>query len=857
MSIRTPNNPSVDRRFRYEPMIPATVCFAVGICVDRFADVRTIFLFIATILAWIGWFSIHSRWPRKTKVACCFLFLMIASSGALWHHARWNWYPKTEIGITTGENFNACVLRGTLITEPVRVAAAASHPTLDTMTPKERVRFRLKINSVRDKDQWKNASGTVSVSMFLSKEQTAGTDPIQLPNCGTQVEIVGSLGGGRATRNPGQFDFATFSRSKGQLAAVFVDSTDGVSEFDSDAVASLGFRAKLRSNIDNQLHTHLPDQQAAFASAVLLGNRDQMDIEVRDRFLKTGASHLLAISGLHVGILASGFLLLLRLGFVSRRNCLYLTIAFVLSYAWLVEFRPTVLRAAILICVMCGARLLGKRSLSWGSLTTALMLVLLVNPMDLFSLGTQLSFLAISSIIIGKQWIFKAASQDPIDQLIARTRSTPVRIAKRIGRDVRAAFCVSLLIWTLGIPLVAYQFHSVALIAPLLNPLLLLPMALALYSGMATITCGTLAPATAFAPAAVCSLSLGCIQNMIDVGADQQAGHFWTCGPTGIAVIVFYLGVFVFAVFPRTKVPTKWCLALAVAWLVFGWLIPHRAAQLQRVADAKLKVTIIDVRHGSAALLELPDGRNILFDCGSPSGSSKAAETVSNLLWREGISRLDAVIVSHADVDHFNALPELIERFHVGAVWVSPSMVDDDAPSVRTLRSAIEKHNVSVLQVDEGSLAEFADTRLKISFLGPPSLSADFLDQLDDNELSLVAKIEFNGRSILLPGDVEKLGMESLLKQPIENVDVLVAAHHGSKNSDPQRFARWCKPDFVVASCGSGRFGDFQRDQFGLGYPCVVLSTDQCGAVRCTVNASGSLAIEHWNGEGWTEVNRL
>ena len=847
----------IDRRLRYEPMIPATICFAVGIVTDRLLDVHGLLLFVAATLAWITWVLIHARWPRRTKLACGCLFLMIASSGALWHHVRWNWFPKTEIGISARESFNACALRGTLITEPVRVAAAASHPTLDTMSPKERVRFRLKINSVRDKDQWKNASGTVSVSMFLSEQQTAGNEPIKLPRCGSQVEIVGSLGGGRATRNPGQFDFALFSRSKGQLAAVFVDSTDGVVEIESEAIASLGFRAKLRSNIDNQLHVHLPDQQAAFASAVLLGNRDQMDVDVRDRFLKTGASHLLAISGLHVGILASGFLLLLRLGFVSRRNCLYLTIAFVLSYAWLVEFRPTVLRAAILICVMCGARLLGKRSLSWGSLTTALMLVLLVNPMDLFSLGTQLSFLAISSIIIGKPWIFKAQSQDPIDQLIAKTRSTPVRIANRMGRDIRAAFCVSLLIWTLGIPLVAYQFHSVALIAPLLNPLLLLPMALALYSGLLTITCGSIAPATAFAPAALCSLSLGCIQNMIDVGAEQAAGHFWTSGPTGIAVAVFYLGVFVFAVFPQTKVSTKWCIALAVAWLVFGWLIPQRASQLQRVGEEKLRVTIIDVRHGSAALLELPDGKNLLFDCGSTSGSGKAAQTVSDLLWREGIDRLDAVIVSHADVDHFNALPELIERFHVGAVWISPSMVNVDAPSVKTLRGAIKKYNVPVHCVDEGSLAEFADAGLKISFLGPPSLEADFLDQLDDNELSLVAKIEFNGRSILLPGDVEELGMESLLKQPIEKVDVLVAAHHGSKNSDPQRFARWCKPDFVVASCGSGRFGDFESKQFTLGHPCVVLSTDQSGAVRCTVDASGSLAIEHWNGKGWTKVNRL
>lgn len=844
-------------------MIPATICFAFGIFADRVTDFPGPLLFLVTVLAWVGWFPVYSRWPRKTKLACCLLYLMIFSSGALWHHARWNWYPETEIGILAGESSRACAIRGALTTEPVRVAAAASHPALDTMKPKERVRFRLSVNSIRDRNEWKAASGIVRTSIFLSEEQVNGNVPIVLPDCGQEIEIVGRIAGRRPTTNPGQFDFATFFRAKEQLASVFIDSTDGVTVCDSATVGSLGFRAKLRSHIDGQLHTHLPEQQAAFASAVLLGNRDQMDVEVRDRFLKTGASHLLAISGLHVGILASGFLLLLRLGFVSRRNCLYGTIVFVICYAWLVEFRPTVLRAAILICVMCGARLLGRQSLSWGSLMAALMLVLLFNPMDLFSLGTQLSFLAISSIIIGKPWIFKPASQDPVQQLIGRTRSTPVRIARRMGRDVRAAFCVSFLIWAIGIPLVAYQFHSVAMIAPLLNPLLLLPMAIALYAGLVTIACGTVAPATAFAPAAICSFNLWLIQSMIDVGAATPDGHFWSSGPTGIAVAAFYLGVFVFAVFPQTKVSAKWCVTLAIGWLVFGWLIPNRVAQLQQIADRKLKVTVIDVKHGSATLLQLPNGRNLLFDCGSTSGSNKSARTVSEFLWQEDIRRLDAVIVSHADVDHFNALPEIIKRFTVDEVWISPFMSDDRAPSVETLRAAMQEHDVPVRHVTEGCFTllnpsdQSDDSELKISFLGPPHLTEDFLQGLDDNELSLVARIEYAGRVILLPGDVEKMGLESLLKQPTAKVDVLVAAHHGSKNSAPERFARWCEPDFVIVSCGSGKFGDFEAQQFKLGHPCVTVSTDRSGAIRCSVKDCGSLSVERWNGVQWQTVAPL
>ncbi len=841
-------------------MIPTTVCFAIGILADRFLDLPGIASVAVATLAWIAWFAIQKLSSQKAIVACCLLYIMIASSGALWHHARWNWFPENEIGTFASDDFEACALKGVLVTEPVRVAAAAWHPTLDTMKPKERVRFQLRVHSIRDQGKWKSASGIAGVSIFLSEEQSAGKQAIELPDCSDAVEVIGEFVGSRPTSNPGQFDFENHFRAKGQFVSVFAKSTDSVQRIANAKNPSHGIRAKLRSKIDAQLHGHLAPEKAAFASAVLLGNRDQMDIETRSRFLKAGASHLLAISGLHVGILASGFMLLLKLGFLSRRNCLLLTIAFVVSYAWLVEFRPTVLRAAILICVMCGARLLGRNALSWGSLTTALMLVLIFNPADLFSLGTQLSFLAISSIIIGKPWIFRPTSQDPIDQLIAKTRPAFVRWTASVGREIRAAFCVSFMIWVIGIPLVAWKFHSIAMVAPLLNPFLLIPMAMALYFGLATIACGMTFPMVAVVPAAACSLSLGSIQAMVDFSATQLSGHTWSSGPPGISVAIFYLGVALFAVIPQTKVPPRWCILLAAGWLVFGWLVPDRIAQIKRVENQKLEVIIIDVRHGSAALLKLPDGRNILCDCGSLSGSNNAARTISSVLWQQRIARIDTVIISHADVDHFNALPELVERFDIDSVWISSMMGDDDAKSVTTLFDALEKSSVPTIEVGGGHSIEFPSNNgsdLKIDLLGPPKFPNGSSNQINDNSLSIVVNLIWNGRSIMLPGDVEHIGMESLLRKPIEKVDLLVAAHHGSKNSDPERFARWCKPDVVVASCGKGRVGESEQRLFQLGHPCNVVTTEQLGAVKCTISQNGSFEIQRWDGDNWSPLASL
>ena len=148
-----------------------------------------------------------------------------------------------------------------------------------------------------------------------------------------------------------------------------------------DSTGGLGPSQACLSNLRQRLNEltwkYVDEDEAAFASAILLGNREQLSAQRRELFLETGTVHLLAISGLHVGILAGSFFLFFRVGLVNRQYCLWATIVFVIFYAWLVEFRPPVSRAAILIVLYCIGRLLGENSFSYNLLAIAGLIVLM------------------------------------------------------------------------------------------------------------------------------------------------------------------------------------------------------------------------------------------------------------------------------------------------------------------------------------------------------------------------------------------------------------------------------------------------------------------------------------------------
>jgi competence protein ComEC len=228
-----------------------------------------------------------------------------------------------------------------------------------------------------------------------------------------------------------------------------------------------------------------------------------------------------------------------------------------------------------------------------------------------------------------------------------------------------------------------------------------------------------------------------------------------------------------------------------VGWLIFGLLLIS-----WRLAPDGLRVTFLSVGHGGCTVLEAPDGRVLIYDAGALGGPDVTRRQIAPFLWHRGIRRIDEVLLSHADLDHFNGLPSLLEYFPVGQVTMTPSFADKNTPGVRETLSALDRAGVRTRIVKVGDRLAAGDVTLDV--LHPPPVWPDW----NENARSMVLLVQHAGHTLLLTGDLEGPGLDRVLSQPFRRVDVLMAPHHGSKAANPSALIAWCRPRLVVACQG-------------------------------------------------------
>jgi competence protein ComEC len=538
----------------------------------------------------------------------------------------------------------------------------------------------------------------------------------------------------------------------------------------------------------------------------------------------------LAISGLHVGILAWALLWLMRWSLLPRVFGLALVALITSLYALMVDVHPSVVRATILVLITCLSLSLGRRTLSFNSLAAAALVVLAINPMDLFHVGAQLSFLSVAGIMwLWPRWSAMAGDQDHLRKMAAENLDPVSRIFWRSFYCLWELTLTGAVIWILTQPLVAARFHLFSPIALVTNVFLWLPMTVGLLSGFIFLFIAALVPPLAGAAAFCCNLCLWLLEKGIALAAAVPGSHFWVPGPENWWLAGFYGGLAAWAVFPGIRPSRRWCVALLIGWMALGFTV-----SFTRHDSNRLHCTILSVGHGAAAVLELPSGQTLLYDAGEFGAPTRAARIITGFLWSRGIARVDAVVISHPDIDHYNALPEVLEKCSIGAVYVSPVMFEKKSQTLKALQSAFDDAHVPVRVVRAGDRIE-GGTNCTLEVLYP----AERYVPDNNNANSIVLAVEYHGHRIIFPGDLESPGLNELLAEPPMHCDVLLAPHHGSRQSNSPGLAAWSRPAWVVLS-GDGRWSTPEIDATYQAVGGQTLHTYLTGAVEVTIDKNGT-----------------
>ncbi|MGD9721551.1 MAG: ComEC/Rec2 family competence protein [Pirellulales bacterium] len=821
---RRPANVPHPPRDEHQPLVLVLLAVCAGIVADRYVPLSVGCWWPLAVLAWTGWLLLWRRGHMRAAVWP--LVLSLAATGAAWHHCRWSLFAVDEASLAARDDSGPAALEARVIGSPRHLPPPPYNPLFLFAAP-ERTRLDVEVLAVRDGDRWRATSGraTVFVSGYLDRVHAAD-----------RVRIFGQWSAVRGPDNPGEFDFARRARAERRLCGVSVEFPECVTALPDDGWRWPDALSALRRAGDALLWRNLRPNRAGLAAAMFLGAREELQPEETQAFLETGTIHLLVISGLNVGILASFLFFVMRAALVPRQWALGLVAAASILYAATTDAQPPVVRATVMVLVSCAALTLGRRALAYNAIAAAGLIVLALNPEELFQPGTQLSFLCVLVLAWLAERRAVRPAVDPLQRLIAQTRRWPERVLRRVLREFTRAAVAGFVIWIVICPLVMARFHLVSPIAIVLGPLLSVPVIVAMASGFGIFAAGWLAPPLANALGWLCDANLAFIVRAVDAARAVPGSYLWVAGPSDWWLAGFYAALAVGIFVSRLRPPLRWQLGALSGWVAAGLLVP-----LVWQPDAeRLDCTFLSVGHGAAVVVELPGGQTLLYDAGRLGSPTRASRAVAGYLWSRGITHLDAVVISHADADHFNALPELLSQFSVGAVYVSPVMFERSAPALAALEEALTRAGVSVYEVRSGDRLRTAGSA-RVEVLHPPQRGV----LGSDNANSIVLTVEYAGRRLLLTGDLESPGLEDVVAEEPWDCDVLMAPHHGSAASDPPGFAAWSTPEWTIVS-GGQRVPNAEVASAYAARGGVVLDTATCGAVHVEI-APQSFHVACWH----------
>ena len=615
-----------------------------------------------------------------------------------------------------------------------------------------------------------------------------------------RVYITGEVSIPKERSNPGTFDYRRYLKSIGIRCIITAENIENVKK--AGGIAALLKSAKCRTA--DIFESALGDDSAV-VMGLLFGETSGIDEDIIETFRRGGTAHVLAVSGLHLGLLYS---FLCR--FKRKKRSIPADIAIVLAltaYTALAGFTASVVRACLMIFIHIAGNHLNRRYDLISSTCVSMIIILAVNPMQIYSAGFQMSFLAVITLGI---------------------------MIPLIQKKIKGILLPMIAVQTGMVPYTMYVFNYVSLTSVISNIPVYFIAAAMIPAGILVIAFCWL-PVIAKPAAMITGLFVKLLLWCNDFTYMGGVFTFDVASPSVIFLAVYYIFIFYMcseagqiALIRRNY---KKIAAVFAAAVICG------AGCSVYLSDGfeKTDMVFVDVGQGDCLHIKA-GGKNLLIDGGGSFNYNVGKSTLKPYLLKNGVTKIDMAIATHLHTDHYQGLKELSQTYRIKKLGVY------EANSVNENHLKKEFKTDEIFYLAAGDVINMG-RNVSVEVLSPDR--GNPLDEKDENKNSLVLRVNVKGNSVLMTGDIDEKGEKTLIEETDIKSDILKIAHHGSRYSSCEKFIAVAAPKIAVIQVGKNTYGHPSEEVIKRleEHKITVLRNDEQGAVGIRVNKAGDFGI--------------
>lgn len=673
-----------------------------------------------------------------------------------------------------------------------------------------------------------DSGGQIYLKKLVIKDESGKTADMQgdlllyftgtcLPVPGNTISFDAKLKQFDKPSNPGQYNGYMYQKIRGVYAMAYAKDYI-VTDNHIDIVAV--FFQVVRRRFADIYDRVFSEKDASVMKAMVLGDKGDLNRDLKALYSENGIAHILAISGLHISLLGMCILSLLRQTPLPRAISIITAGLFVLAYGRMTEFGVSASRAILMFLLSISGEMAGRTYDFLTGISMAVLFVLLKNPLYIYDSGFLLSFGAVCGIAV-------------IHPILKET-FLPGRARLNFFEGIFDSLLISISVSLATLPAIVSMYFSYPFYGVLLNILILPLMQILLPAGILAGIAGFVSGTLAAVPASIAHMILFFYEKICHIVSDLPYAMQLTGDSSIRQVMIYYI-------------------LLAAALLLWKYknsklpylMLPLAVITLYRTAPSGLRIHFLDVGQGDCCIMEFPDGQAMMVDSGSSSVSAVGTYRVMPFLKASRIANLELVFLTHMDSDHINAVQEILEesakknkKAPIIKNLAVPALLKDNETWLE-LKKLAKKCGTNIFYIRAGD--DFAFSGAQLQCLYPEEKVADN----DANACSLVLSIHYGNFDLLLTGDVTGAGETYLMEhcsEQLSGIDVLKAAHHGSQYSTPAEFLEICRPELTIISCGKdNRYGHphketLQRLQEAGSY---ILVTKDAGEIMLETEGNG------------------